>query len=119
MRQPRDELADGLHLAGLQQRRLRHLAFRRLGQQPIIRLGQLAGALGNALFKVVVEVAQRRLGALFLRDVAGDLRRADDAARPVAHRRDRQRHIDLDAILAPPYRLEMIDPLAMPDPVED
>ena len=62
-----------------------------------------------------------RLGRrpLASRDVAGDLRGADDPALPVAHGRDRERDLDQRAVLAPAHGLEALDPLAAADAPED
>ena len=48
-------------------------------------------------------------GALLLRDVARDLRRADHAPDPAPDRRDGERDLDVGAVLPPADRLEMID----------
>jgi len=63
-------------------------AFGRFGHQPAVRFGDFPHPLGDPLFEALVEVAQRRLGALFLGDVAGDLRYADNSSGGIAHRRD-------------------------------
>ena len=54
-----------------------------------------------------------------IRDVPGDLRRADDRARGVADRRDGQRDRDERAVLAPANGVEVVDALAAPDVRQD
>ena len=51
-------------------------------------------------------------------DIAGDRRRAHDCAVAVADRRERQRHLDLGPVLALTDRLEVVDLVACPDPVQ-
>ncbi|HTB50073.1 MAG TPA: hypothetical protein VK701_03780, partial [Solirubrobacteraceae bacterium] len=91
----------------------------RLGALALDRLGQLACALGDAPLQVLLEITQCRLGALLLGDVAGDLRGADDPSRGVADRRDRHRDVDLAPVLASPHRLEVVNPLAPPNTVQN
>ncbi len=59
------------------------------------------------------------LGPLPLGDVAGDLRRPDDAALVVADRGDRQRDVEPAAVLGHADRLEVLDPLAAAEPLQD
>src|SRR6185312_9601480 len=59
------------------------------------------------------------LGLLPTRHVAGDLGDADDPPGVVLDRRDRQRDVDDDAVLAEPLRLVAGDPLAPADTLED
>ena len=61
---------------------------------------------------------QRLLRPLRGGDVAGHLRSADQASGAVPHGRNRQRHVDDLAILAPLARLEMLDPLAAFDALQ-
>ena len=67
----------------------------------------------------LLRAPQRGLGALLLRDVPRDLRGADDRPRGAADRRDGQRHLDGASLLRDPHRLEVLDPLAAADAVED
>src|SRR5689334_16745863 len=57
--------------------------------------------------------------ALLGGDVAGDDRGADDAAAGVLDRRDRQRDVETDAVLADPLGLIGLESLARAHPVED
>ncbi len=59
--------------------------------------------------------SQLALGALQLRDVAGDLRCPDDPSARIADRRNGDEDIDLRAVLATPHRLVMIDALSARD----
>ena len=54
-----------------------------------------------------------------MRDVACDLRRADDFTVGIEDRRDRQRHVDGAAALAEPNRLEVVDVITAADPVKN
>ena len=65
------------------------------------------------------ETQPLRFRLLERRDVARDLRRADDPAGLVAHRRNRQGDIDRTATLREADRLEMVDALAPAQPRED
>ena len=47
-----------------------------------------------------------------VRDVARDLRRADDRPRAVRNRRHPDGHLDIATVLAPPQRFERLNPLA-------
>src|SRR6266568_5471069 len=63
--------------------------------------------------------SQLALGALQLRDVAGDLRCPDDPSARIADRRNGDEDIDLRAVLATPHRLVMIDALSARDLGDD
>jgi hypothetical protein len=60
-----------------------------------------------------------RIGLPPLGDVARDLRGADDATLGVAHRRNRQRHLDQPSVLAAADGFVMLDELAAGDGRED
>ena len=59
------------------------------------------------------------LGPSPLGDVAGDLGGAGEPPPGVTDRRDGERDLDQRAVLAPADRLEVVDPLATPDALED
>ena len=58
-------------------------------------------------------------GGLPLGDVAGNLRDADDRARVVEHRRDRQRDMQPPSVFGDPLGLEVVDALAATNTRED
>ena len=60
-----------------------------------------------------------RFRLLERRDIARDLRGADDRAGVVADRRDGQRDVERPAVLGDPHGLEMLDALAAAQPRED
>src|SRR5688572_15005302 len=64
----------------------------------------------------LVDLAVR---ALAIRDVTGDLRRADDGPPGVAYRRHGQRYRNPAAVLAEADRVEMLDSLARAYPLDD
>ena len=59
------------------------------------------------------------LDAVVLGHVAQDLRQADDLALVVLHRRNRDKHIELAAVFAQAYALEILDSDALMGTVED
>jgi hypothetical protein len=62
---------------------------------------------------------QRRHRAIAFGDIARHLRRADDVAGLVAHRRNRERNVDPATVLPHANGLEVVDPLAGSDAGED
>src|SRR5262249_9625647 len=74
----------------------------------LIERGQLVHAPRDRLF-----------GATAVTYVAGDLRRADNLASAVAHRRYRQRDVDPAAVLPAADGFEVLDPLSAANPTED
>ena len=60
-----------------------------------------------------------RLGPLAVGDVAGDLRGPDDRAVGVADRRDGERDVDDAPVLGDALGLEVLDPLAPADALQD
>ena len=83
-----------------------------------VRLGRLS-RLRRRPPVALLALPQGILGALPLGDVAGDLRRPDDAARVVADRRDRQGDVEAAAVLGHADRLEVLDPLPAAEPLQD
>src|SRR5204863_8209794 len=73
--------------------------------QRLLELDRLRLELG-------VEALKRLAHLLLARDVARDLRRADDGAGRVEDRRDAERDVDDPSILRESSGLEMLDPLA-------
>ena len=59
------------------------------------------------------------LGLLPLGDVAGDLRRPDDAAAGVSNRRDGQRNVNQNSILALAHGFIAIDRFAAPNTLQN
>ncbi len=62
-----------------------------------------------------MQQALQVLGALALRDVASDLRYADDVSHPVAHGRDCERDVDAPAVLGQTHGFVVVDAFAAPD----
>src|SRR5262249_56646236 len=77
-----------------------------------LRLGQRRSRARHELPSLLLEPPP-------LADVAGDLGRADDLAPSIPDRRDRQRDVDVGAVLADSNRLEVTDGLTAPEPGED
>ena len=69
--------------------------------------------------KLILLLPQHLFGPLPRRDVARDLRGADDFSRTVDDRRGSERDVDQRAILASPHGFKMFDSFAAPDVVED
>src|SRR4029079_17883254 len=73
----------------------------------------------HAMIEFVDQNALQFFGALFFRDVARDLRGADDLAALVVERRDGERNIDAPPVLGDAHRFKMIDVLAARDLPQD
>ncbi len=106
-------LGDGVGVAGREPHHLQAVAQR--GQ----RVAQLVGQQREELVLAAVRLPERLLGPLPLGDVAGDLRRPDDAAVAVADRGDRQGDVEPAAVLGHADRLEVLDPLPAAEPRQD
>ncbi len=99
-----DTFADWVVLAG-QSQNMEGIANR------CERVSQLVGEDGKELVLAAIDITQCKLSLFALRDVARDLRGADDRPRGVPNRRDRQGNIDEPAIFRDPHRLEVVDML--------
>jgi hypothetical protein len=84
---------------------------RKRGQEFVLAAIDLR-QVGGQLPQVVVEPLALGLRLLALADIPGDLRCADDVARIVLDRRDRERNLDAPPVFATPLGLEVVDPLS-------
>jgi hypothetical protein len=83
------------------------------------RIAQLVGKQREKLDPVPVRISQLAFQAVFLGDVARDLRRSHNLAIGVANRRNGERDIEQPAILRLSHRLEALDALAATQALEN